>query len=324
MKATGAVVTGWRNLRRGFTSHAAYDFNRLTQQPLLSQAEIASLMREAYLVTEATLHRPEVQFRHVGDMRSTYLGQGLDFEESRLYQRGDDLRSMDWRTTARTGKAYVKVFHEEHQAALHVIVDRSASMRFATQGRLKAAQAARVAILAAFSAVRKGASVGGSVVQPERRFIPSATGQAGAVRLAQAVGAAAPPLENAPDVFNLSQTLESLEPILARGTKLVIISDYHGFEQVDLDLISRFAFRYEVRPIVIVDPAEVTLPHVGVAHFSSATGAASMWLDTHDSALQRRFSEQSVATNKRLKTLFESIGIELQSCLTTADQLPRV
>lgn len=325
MKAPQAVARGWQNFRRTFFPLAAASYsNRITRQPLLSEGDISQLVREAYSTPDAALHRPEVQFRHVGDMRSVHLGQGLDFEESRVYQRGDDLRSMDWRTTARTGKAYVKVFREEHQAALHVVVDRGASMRFATRGRLKAAQAARVAVLAAFSAVRKGASVGGSVIQPERVFIPTASGQAGALRLSQAVSAAAPPLDSASASVDLRQTLELLEPILVRGTRLIVISDFHGFENIDIDLIARFIFRHEVVLVLIADPAELALSDIGPAYFSGPDDADGIWLDLHDPALRERFVEQQLATKKHLHALFESMGVQLHTCLTTADRLPQL
>ena len=86
-------------------------------RPLLDAAEIAALLQQVQTLADESQHAQEVYYRHAGDFRSAYLGQGLDFEEVRPYQQGDDLRSMDWRTTARIGKPYLKIYREEHQPA---------------------------------------------------------------------------------------------------------------------------------------------------------------------------------------------------------------
>lgn len=310
----------WFN--RAWLAGGATNDVALIDRPLLDETEISTLVGEAYAAADKMLTRPDVQYRHAGDMRSIYLGQGLDFEESRLYQRGDDLRSMDWRTTARTGKAYVKVFREEHQAAIHVLVDRGASMRFATRGRLKVTQAARLAVLAAFSAVRKGASVGGSIVQPERIFIPAASGQIGALHLIEAAVAPAPPLGQSHTGLGFWATLEMLESVLSRGTKLILISDFQGFDRGYQNTITRLAYRNEVVPMIIVDPSELELPDVGVAIFSGATDTEAKRIDTHDAALRRDFAERQRAAQAGLLEYFSAIGIQAQICLTTADMLP--
>lgn len=295
---------------------------RQVARPLLDAAEIAALASEAYAAVDQGLHRPDVQYRHAGDMRSIYLGQGLDFEESRLYQRGDDLRSMDWRTTARTGKAYVKVFREEHQAALHIVVDRGASMRFATRTRLKATQAARLAVLAAFAAVRKGANVGGSIVAPERIVIPPASGQAGALRLIEAVVASAPPLADAHGDSGLWATLEMLESVLARGTKLVVISDFYGFSPGSSDILTRLAYHNEVVPVLIADPSELVLPDLGTAFFRASTDGEVATVNTSDANLRRHYAERQQSAQQALRDFFSALGIQLQVCLTTAERLP--
>lgn len=290
-------------------------------RPLLTQAEIAALINEAYAVADHALHHPDVQYRHAGDMRSIHLGQGLDFEESRLYQRGDDLRGMDWRTTARTGKAYVKVFREEHQAATHIVVDRGASMRFATRTRLKAAQAARVAIVSAFAALRKGASVGGSVIQPERIFVPPANGAYGAFRLLEALVAPAPPLSGSAGA-ELWPSLELLEGVLARGSKLVIISDLAGFDGAFDCVLSRLVVRYEVVPVAILDPSELVLPDVGATCFADSLGGTAVSVDTHETALRLNFSARQQAILERIKQSLGMFGIRLRECRTSDEQLP--
>ena len=95
-----------------------------TDAPLLTPEEIVQLIEQADALRQARPHGREVFLRHPGDARSAHLGRGLDFEEVRAYQAGDDIRAMDWRTTARTGKPYLKIYREEHHPALHLVPHR--------------------------------------------------------------------------------------------------------------------------------------------------------------------------------------------------------
>ncbi|MDP3123406.1 MAG: DUF58 domain-containing protein, partial [Thiobacillus sp.] len=101
--------------------------------PLIAAADMAGLAAQASLL--ATQPMREVHDHHAGDWASRWLGRGLDFEESRLYSAGDDIRDMDWRTTARTGRPHLKIYREERQPAVHLVVDRGATMRFGTRHR---------------------------------------------------------------------------------------------------------------------------------------------------------------------------------------------
>ena len=149
--------------------------------PLLSDAELAQLIQRVQAMNLVHDQSRDVHYRHAGDDRSVYLGRGLDFEEVRPYQRGDEVRDMDLRTTARTGKPYLKIYREEHQPALHIVVDRGASMRFGTRTQLKAALAARLAAIFAFSAMHSNTCIGGTVWQPGGFILPCRNGEEGAI-----------------------------------------------------------------------------------------------------------------------------------------------
>jgi uncharacterized protein (DUF58 family) len=118
----------------------------------------------------------EVHDHHAGDWASRWLGRGLDFEESRLYSAGDDIRDMDWRTTARTGRAHLKIYREERQPLVHLVVDRGATMRFGTRRRLKVAQAARVAAVLAFATADRNGVIGATCGMPRMKPCPRAMG----------------------------------------------------------------------------------------------------------------------------------------------------
>lgn len=288
--------------------------------PLLDANEIAMLAQQANTLATSVAQRPDVQFRYAGDMRSIHLGQGLDFEESRLYQRGDDLRSMDWRTTARTGKAYVKVFREEHQAAVHFVVDRGATLRFGTQRRLKIAQAARVAVLGAFAALRKGTNIGGYLVEPQPIFFPPASGHTAAWRLVEAAISPAPPL--ASSVGSFWQSLETLDKVLARGTRVVLISDFVESAPNAASLISRLAQLFELAAYHVYDPAEVELPNIGLARFRNLSGADSFLFNTGDMQLREEFRAAQRERHNVLREMFARVGVSVVRCPTTLDDLP--
>ena len=138
-----------------------------TQQPLLNNNEILELLLRVKNNKKSRSHKYDISFRKIGDVRSTYRGHGIDYEESRLYQSGDDPRYMNWQLSARTGQHYMKVFREERQPGIFILIDRRNSMRFGTQQRLKVTQAVRAAAIAAFSAQENNFSIGGVILDDE-------------------------------------------------------------------------------------------------------------------------------------------------------------
>ena len=159
--------------------------------PLMSVNEIAALAGQASVLAHLPVR--EVHDHHAGDWASRWLGRGLDFEESRLYSPGDDTRDMDWRTTARTGRPHLKIYREERQPAVHLVVDRGATMRFGTRKRLKVTQAARVAAILAFAATGQNGVVGATLWSREDETLPTRHGRLAALGLIDQAGAPCPP-----------------------------------------------------------------------------------------------------------------------------------
>ena len=147
--------------------------------PLISATDIAALAEQASLLAQLPVR--EVHDHHAGDWASRWLGRGLDFEESRLYSPGDDIRDMDWRTTARTGRPHLKIYREERQPAVHLVVDRGATMRFGTRRRLKVTQAARVASILAFAATGQNGVMGAMLWDHQDETLPARHGRSAAL-----------------------------------------------------------------------------------------------------------------------------------------------
>jgi uncharacterized protein (DUF58 family) len=247
---------------------------------------MAALAAQASLLTAQPLR--EVHDHHAGDWASRWLGRGLDFEESRLYSPGDDIRDMDWRTTARTGRAHLKIYREERQPLLHLVVDRGATMRFGTRRRLKVAQAARVAAVLAFATVGHGGVMGATLWDDPDETLPARHGRLAALGLIGQAAAPCPPLADpAPtDALQHADRLAALEASLPRGARLVLISDFAWLGDAHEPLLARLAERFDVAAIQIFDPAERALPEMGAACFHDMASGQRVWLDTARASLR--------------------------------------
>jgi uncharacterized protein (DUF58 family) len=249
-------------------------------QPLLSTEEIAALAAQATLLAGAAARR-EVHDHHAGDWPSAWLGRGLDFEEARPYAPGDDVRDMDWRTTARLGTPFIKTYREERQPLLHIVLDRGPSMRFGTRRRLKVAQAARLALLAGFSANANNVAVGLTLWDAPDRTLPARHGRAGWLEAVQALIAPCAPLPAERGEAQHEQTrLQALRAELPRGSRLLLLSDFAWLSPLHERVLASLGEHGDVLAVCLSDAAERSLPDVGLACFADPAGGPSRWLDT--------------------------------------------
>ncbi|MDP2787043.1 MAG: DUF58 domain-containing protein [Pseudomonadota bacterium] len=298
--------------------------------PLLSAAEIATLAAQAAHLARAASRR-EVHDHHAGDWPSAWLGRGLDFEEARPYVPGDDLRDMDWRTTARLGHPFVKIYREERQPVLHLALDRGPSMRFGTRRRLKVAQAARVAALAAFAAAERNIAVGATLwdsttprttprTKPRRdRSLPPSHGRAGILELIGAFAAPCPPLPTeAGEALHDGDRLHRLAAELPRGTRLLLVSDFAWLDASHAATLAHLAERADLLAIRISDPAEIELPDVGLARFQSIDDGNVRWLDTGSAAARASHAAAFAARRANTDALFTRAGVR---CLDLGSEI---
>lgn len=290
-------------------------------RPLLSSTDIADLAAQASILGHPTRVR-EVHDHHAGDWASRWLGRGLDFEEARPYSPGDDIRDMDWRTTARTGRPYLKIYREERQPIWHLVVDRSPTMRFGTRRRLKATQAARVAALLAFAAVGKNGVVGASVWDTADHTLPMAHGLLAAWTLVMAAARACPPLADpdAGEALHYHDRLARLEAALPRGARLVLLSDFSWLANEHQNLLARLGDRLDVLAVQLIDPAERDLPDVGLAQFHDIETGRLRWLDTaqHQGGFRQAFAmrqAQQADWFKRAGVQHRVVGSEVDNLI---------
>lgn len=277
----------------------------LVEQPLLAAEEIAALAAQAALLAQAGVRR-EVHDHHAGDWPSAWLGRGLDFEEARPYAPGDDVRDMDWRTTARLGTPYLKTYREERQPLLHLVLDRGPSMRFGTRRRLKVTQAARLALLAGFAAQAQNVAVGLTLWDGQDRTLPARHGRSGWLEAVQALIEPCPPLPaERGEAQHEQRRLQALRAELPRGSRLLLLSDFAWLSPLHEGVLASLGEHCDVLAVCLHDAAERSLPDVGLACFADPAGGPPRWLDTGRASVRaahaQAFAERQGVTEERLQ-----------------------
>ena len=213
-----------------------------------------------------------VRARKGGQYLSHMKGRGMEFDEARLYQAGDDPRSIDWRVTARTGRVYTKLFREERERPVFCWVDQRRSMQFATRGVFKSVQAARLAALLAWAAVHRGDRLGGFVFSDHQRVeLRPLLGRRAALRLIHQIVA----LQNSVDTdaapADLVRTLAALRRVARPGSLVALVSDFAGFDDAAAAHLTALAQHNDVIVCLVSDPLERELPPAGVYPFQIGT-----------------------------------------------------
>ena len=281
----------------------------LLEQPLLAADEIAALAAQAGLLAPAGARR-EVHDHHAGDWPSAWLGRGLDFEEARPYAPGDDVRDMDWRTTARLGHPYLKTYREERQPLLHIALDRGPSMRFGTRRRLKVTQAARVALLAGFAASASNVAVGLTLWDGQDRTLPARHGRSGWLEAVQAlVEPCAPQAAERGEALHEEVRLQALRAELPRGSRLLLLSDFAWLAPLHEAQLASLGAHCDVLAICLHDAAERELPDVGLACFADPAGGAPHWLDTRRASVRAAHAQAYAARQGEMEARLRRCGL---------------
>ena len=222
-----------------------------------------------------------------GAYRSRFRGRGVDFVESRNYQPGDDIRNMDWRVTARTGRPHTKIFQEERERPVLVVLDASPSLYFGTRTMLKSVAAGRLAAAIAWSAVRRGDRIGGFLFGPGRhREMRPAGGRRGAMRMIQGlVDWLRPALDGVP-ADPLSGALERVRHAVRPGSLVIVISDFFSLDEDCNRHLSRLRQHNDVIGCQVLDRSEHALPK---GYYPITDGHGTSILDTHRASDQKQY-----------------------------------
>ena len=258
-----------------------------------------------------------------GQYHSAFKGQGIEFDEVREYQPGDDIRTIDWNVTARTGKPYVKKFIEERELTVMIMVDVSLSCRFASVNMLKSQLAAEVAAILAFSAIRNNDNVGLIIFTDKiEKFIPPKKGVGHVLRVIREV-LYFEPEGNSTDIIN---ALEYLNKVMTRKTICFMISDFFparitSDSNASEDLKKSLAIanrKHDVITITLNDPREMELPDCGLIALEDAETGNEVLIDSSSASLRKQYAENNINRLSEREKLFRSIGVDYINISTDA------
>ena len=249
-----------------------------------------------------------------GEYHSAFKGQGMEFDEVRAYAPGDDVRSIDWNVTARTGEPYVKRFVEERELTIYFVVDFSASGTFGSVHQAKNAVAAELCALLAFSAIKNNDKVSLILFTDEiELFVPPRKGVTHVLRLVRELLDFTPKGKGTA----VSNALDYLAKIAKRKGVVFVLSDFFdtGFEK-QLKVLGR---KHEVTAIRIQDPLELSLPDVGLIEIEDAETGKRVLCDTSSAAVRDFFYARGEARREDMKKLFRSCDVGYIPVVTGQD-----
>jgi len=258
-----------------------------------------------------------------GTYSSSFKGQGLAFREVRPYQAGDDVRVIDWNVSARMQDTFVKVFVEEREMTVMLVVDLSASERFGTKRAPKMRVASEVAALLAFSAIRNNDRVGLIVATDKvERMVPPKKGEKHVMRVVREIlGFEQPDVSTAHSreyddrgrmrlgaATNLKAALEALVRTSRRRSIAFVVSDFYdtGYERT----LALASAKHDVVPVVLVDPRDADLPDVGLATFEDLESGDSVVVDTSDPRVRAWYAAAMKKIAEARRASFHKLGLD--------------
>jgi len=257
------------------------------------------------------IRRIEIRTSHMvndvlaGQYHSAFKGRGMEFEEVRQYQIGDDVRMIDWNVTARSGEPFVKVFREERELTVMLLVDMSRSHLFGTAGQFKRELAAEVCATLAFSAIRNNDKVG-LICFTDRieRFVPAKKGTRHVLRVIRELLYHEP----AGSGTDIAAAVEHLNRVTTRRSVVFLVSD---FQTADYEPSLRVARRrHDLIPITIVDPRERSLPNVRFVELYDAESGQTVVVDTSSMVFRARYADRAAEGFDERRRMFQSMDVD--------------
>lgn len=264
-----------------------------------------------------------------GPSMSRQLGRGLDFAEVREYQAGDDVRMIDWKVTARTGKAHTKLFVEERERPIMIVIDMRSSMRFATQGMFKSVMAARLSALLGWNSVANLDRVGGFVFTDDwHTEVRPLSGRRGLMNLFRGI-VQAQSREPSSGSNQLSDSLSRLRKAVHSGSTVYLLSDFVGFDEQTQMAMGNLLQRLDIVAVHIVDTLETQLPSSGryVVKPMHSTSDTALAIDTGSRTNKNQYAQQQVEHQQSVQQFFAKhnhLYFKVQSSDNLLDSVVRI
>ena len=250
-----------------------------------------------------------------GEYHSQFKGRGMAFSEVREYQPGDDVRSIDWNVTARLNKPYIKVFEEERELTVMLLVDVSGSRHFGTLSQMKRDMMAEVAATLAFSTIANNDKVGVIFFSDKiEKFIPAKKGKTHVLHIIRELLS----LEPSSRGTNVAQALQYFTNAQKRHCTAFLISDFIGSGDMYQPLMIA-SNRHEVNAIQIYDRREAEMPNMGLVQFHDAETGNDLWVDTAIRSVREAYANAWRTNQDTIQQLFTRTGVKKVSVRTDED-----
>ncbi len=252
-----------------------------------------------------------------GQYHSVFKGRGMNFEEVREYSPGDEVRTIDWNVTARTGRAFVKKFTEEREMTILLLVDVSGSGEFGSTSQSKRETSAELASVLAFSAIRNNDKVGLLLFSDQiEQYIAPRKGRKHVLRVVREILFFEPKHRGT----NIAQALDFANKVVTRRAVTFLISDFQaeGYRK-SLQMTNR---RHDLIAVNVVDPREKELPPVGLITIEDAETGEQVELDTTDVGLRAHFAQLARQKLDATRQIFRSNGIDSLELTTGQSYMP--
>ena len=246
-----------------------------------------------------------------GEYQSVFKGRGMDFAEVREYQMGDDIRTIDWNVTARTGHPHVKQYVEERELTVMLLVDASSSGEFGTVRQMKGEIAVELCALLAFSAIKNNDRVGLIIFTDKiEKFVPPKKGKKHVLRVIRELLYFRPEAKKT----DITQALEYLHKVIKRKCVAFLISDFLSGDYYKAFEIT--AQKHDLIAITITDPRELQLPDVGLIELEDAETGEEILVDTSDPEVRELFCQLNNRKKAERQKFFRSIKLDFIDVLT--------
>jgi uncharacterized protein (DUF58 family) len=251
-----------------------------------------------------------------GQYHSAFKGRGMAFSEVREYQYGDDIRNIDWNVTARFNHPFIKVFEEERELTVMLVIDVSGSRNFGTQMRTKRDLITEIAAVLSFSAIQNNDKIGVILFSNKiEKFIPPKKGRTHILRIIREL------LEFEPQeqTTNISEALRYLTNVIKKKSIAFLISDFMApnFE----DAIKIANRKHDLIALQVFDPRETSLPPVGLLKLQDAETGKVKWIDSSDKSTRDSYQKWWNNRQQQLLTLFRKCGVDNAQIRTNDDYI---
>ena len=249
-----------------------------------------------------------------GEYHSAFKGRGMAFSEVREYQYGDDIRNIDWNVTARFSHPYIKVFEEERELTVMLLVDLSDSKEFGTQKMLKRELITELSAVLSFSAIQNNDKIGviffSDIIE---KYIPPKKGRSHILRIIRELIDLRPQNRGT----DISEALRYLTNIQKKRTTTFIISDFIDDDFSDALRIANY--KHDVIALQTWDEREAELPNIGLIKLRDAESNRNIWVDTSSRKIREQYKNSWLEAEKKLSDTFKRVGVDRAKMSTDKD-----